>query len=193
MGRGLGVIATRGPWFVGGTLAAIALTWLAIELSVICRITMLTRRAAAVGQGPKASDGMPPPDVAELCGSDELGLLAGVQGDLLRPVNDDVTRDQIRLAQALEQWPAVGHGIRSPLQFLLALYPAHDDPNQRCLGRMQQALRVHCATASPSETMASATLAAQAIDANLFLQHVARNAPESGIADVVFSVEIVPV
>jgi signal transduction histidine kinase len=102
-------------------------------------------------------------------------------------VNDDVRREQIRVAQEKDQWHAVGHEIMSPLQSLLALHAAPDDPSRRYLGRMQQALRVLYGTASPSEAFESATLAVQAIDMNAFLQHVARNAPEAGIAAVVFS------
>jgi signal transduction histidine kinase len=190
--RGLAVVATRLSWFVGAMLAAIALTWLVIELSVIRRITLLTRRAAAVGRGVKAATSsanaaLLPLDVADLRGSDELGLLAGVLGDLLQRVNDDVRREQIRVAQEKDQWHAVGHEIMSPLQSLLALHAAPDDPSRRYLGRMQQALRVLYGTASPSEAFESATLAVQAIDVNAFLQHVARNAPEAGIADVEFS------
>lgn len=70
--RSLGVVATRVSWYVGAMLAAIALTWLVIEVSVVRRITLLTRRAAAVGRGVQASDGLLPLDVADLRGSDEL-------------------------------------------------------------------------------------------------------------------------
>jgi len=185
--RSLGVVATRLSWFVGAMLAAIALTWLVIELSVIRRITLLTRRAAAVGRGVKASDALLPLDVADLRGGDELGLLAGVLGDLLQRVNDDVKREQIRVTQEKDQWHAVGHEIMSPLQSLLALHAAPDDPSRRYLGRMQQALRVLYGTASPSEAFESATLAVQAVDVNAFLQHVAQNAPDAGIANVVFA------
>ena len=195
--RSLGVVATRLSWFVGAMLAAIALTWLVIELSVIRRITLLTRRAAAVGRGVKAptsaNAALLPLDVADLRGSDELGLLAGVLGDLLQRVNDDVKREQIRVAQEKDQWHAVGHEIMSPLQSLLALHAAPDDPSRRYLGRMQQALRVLYGTASPSEAFESATLAVQAVDVNAFLQHVAQNAPEAGIAAVSFQPAAAPV
>ncbi len=191
--RSLGVVATRLSWFVGAMLAAIALAWLVIELSVIRRITLLTRRAAAVGavgrdvKAPtSASALLLPLDVADLRGSDELGLLAGVLGELLQRVNDDVKREQIRVAQERDQWHAVGHEIMSPLQSLLALHAAPDDPSRRYLGRMQQALRVLYGTASPSEAFESAALAISAIDVNAFLQHVANNAPEAGITAVTF-------
>ncbi len=195
--RSLGVVATRVSWFVGAMLAAIALTWLVIELSVIRRITLLTRRAAAVGRGVKtpasAASGLLPLDVADLRGSDELGLLAGVLGDLLQRVNDDVKREQIRVTQEKDQWQAVGHEIMSPLQSLLALHAAPDDPSRRYLGRMQQALRVLYGTASPSEAFESARLAVQALDVNAFLKHVAQNAPDAGIAEVNFEATQAPV
>jgi len=191
--RSLGVVATRVSWFVGAMLAAIALTWLVIELSVIRRITLLTKRAAAVGRGVKSSDGLLPLDVTDLRGRDELGLLAGVLGDLLQRVNDDVKREQIRVAQEKDQWHAVGHEIMSPLQSLLALHAAPDGPSRRYLGRMQQALRVLYGTASPSEAFESATLAVQAMDLDAFLRHVAENAPAAGIADVHYTPAAQPV
>lgn len=107
-------------------------------------------------------------------------------GDLLQRVNDDVKRERIRVAQEKDQWHAVGHEIMSPLQSLLALHPAPDDPSRRYLGRMQQALRVLYGAASPSEAFESARLAVQVVDIDAFLRHVAQNAPEAGIADVVF-------
>jgi signal transduction histidine kinase len=58
---------------------------------------------------------------------------------------------------------------------------------------MQQALRVLYGTASPSEAFESATLALQAMDVNAFLRHVAQNAPEAGIAAVVFEPGNLPV
>ena len=44
----LGIAATRMAWYVGAMLAAIVLAWLLIELSLLRRVTVLTRRAAAV-------------------------------------------------------------------------------------------------------------------------------------------------
>lgn len=191
--RSLGAVATRMSWFVGAMLAAIVLTWLVIELSMIRRITLLTRRAAAVSRSVKASDGLVQIDLADLRGRDELGLLAGVLGDLLQRVNDDVKREHIRLEQDKDQWQAVGHEIMSPLQSLMALHPTPDDASHRYLGRMQQALRVLYGTASPSEAFESATLQVLSLDVNGFLQHVARNAPDAGIAKVLFEGHAGPV
>ena len=44
----LAAVATRLAWTVGALLLAIVFTWAVIELSVIRRITLLTKRAAAV-------------------------------------------------------------------------------------------------------------------------------------------------
>ena len=60
--------------------------------------------------------------------------------DLLRRVNDDVQREQIRARQEQDMWHAVGHEIMSPLQSLLALHGDAADPSRRYLQRMQQAL-----------------------------------------------------
>ncbi len=86
-----------------------SLTWLAIELRIIRRITELTRRAATVSKGVRASDSLAAVDLADLRGGDELGVLAGGLQDLLQRVNEDVRREQIRVAQEKDTWHAVGH------------------------------------------------------------------------------------
>jgi signal transduction histidine kinase len=186
LNRSLSVVASRLSWFVGAMLAAITLTWLAIELRIIRRITLLTRRAAAVKKSVHASEGFIQLDLQDLRGRDELGLLSGVLADLLARVNDDVRREQIRAQQEKDMWHAVGHEIMSPLQSLLALHPQPDDPSQRYIQRMQQAVRVLYGSASPSEAIESATLQLGTLDVQAFLQHVADNAVHAGIADVQF-------
>jgi signal transduction histidine kinase len=183
--RALSRVATRVGWFVGALLAAIALTWAAIELRVIRRITVLTKRAAAVSRSVKGSEGGEISlDVADLRGGDELGLLAGTLADLMQRVNDDVRREHIRAAQEKDQWHAVGHEIMSPLQSLMVLHGSADDPSHRYIQRMQQAVRVLYGQASPTEAFEATTLGVQALDLNEFLQHVAENAPHAGIAEV---------
>jgi signal transduction histidine kinase len=172
---------------VGAMLIAIMLTWAAIELRMIRRITVLTKRAAAVSRSVKGSDGLVHLDLADLRGSDELGLLAGVLSDLLQRVNDDVKREHIRAEQEKDQWHAVGHEIMSPLQSLMVLHGGQDDPSHRYINRMQHAVRVLYGSASPSEAFQSATLQVQAVDIHGFLQHVAHNAPDAGIDQVVFN------
>ena len=186
--RGLATVATRVSWFVGAMLVAIALAWLAIELRIIRRITLLTRRAASVSTGMRAADGgLARIDLADLRSSDELGVLAQGLQDLLARVQDDARRDRLRAEQEKDMWHAVGHEIVSPLQSLLALHGSADDASHRYVSRMQQAVRVLYGHASPSEALQSTTLALQPLDLNAFLGNVARNAPFTGIGHVVYS------
>lgn len=187
--RSLGAVASRVSWYVGAMLAAIVAAWAAIELRMIRRITLLTRRAATVSARVKGSEGLPALDLADLRSSDELGLLAGVLAELMQRINDDMRREQIRLAQEKDQWQAVGHEIMSPLQSLMVLHPQADDPSHRYITRMQQALRVLYGAASPSEAFEATELQPGALDLRAFLQHVADNAVHAGIAGVVFDAE----
>ena len=189
--RGLATVATRLSWFVIAMLAAIALTWLAIELRIVRRITLLTKRAASVSPGVRGRDALArietPAGFRDLRGSDELGVLAQGLHDLLQRVNDDVRREQIRAEQEKDMWHAVGHEIMSPLQSLMALHGSPDDASHRYVSRMQQAVRVLYGHASPSEALQSTTLQLAALDLNEFLANVARNAPYTGIEHVVFA------
>jgi signal transduction histidine kinase len=186
----LTAVATRVSWFVGAMLLAIFLTWLAIELSIIRRITELTRRAATVSKGVKstvASDNLSAVDLSDLRGGDELGVLAGGLQDLLQRVNEDVRREHIRVAQEKDTWHAVGHEIMSPLQSLMVLHGCADDPAHRYISRMQQAVRVLYGSASPSEAFESTALNVQTLDVNEFLSHIASNSAAAGIDDVTFT------
>ncbi len=187
--RALAVVAGRLSWYAGAMLAAIMLTWLAIEVRIIRRITLLTTRAAAVRKSVHGADGLIEHDLAALRGRDELGLLAGVLADLLQRVNEDVKREQIRADQEKDLWHAVGHEIRSPLQSLLALHPKPDDPSRRYIERMQQAVKVLYGSASPTEAILSASLSVSTLDIRAFLRHVADNAGDAGIEGVEFAGE----
>ncbi len=194
--KALTAVATRVSWFVGGMLLAIFVTWLAIELSIIRRITELTRRAATVSKGVKstvATDNLVSVDLADLRGGDELGVLAGGLQDLLQRVNEDVRREQIRVAQEKDTWHAVGHEIMSPLQSLMVLHGNTDDPAHRYISRMQQAVRVLYGSASPSEAFESTALNVQTLDVNEFLSHIASNSAAAGIPDVMFKPSAQPV
>lgn len=184
--RALAAVATRLSWFVGAMLAAIVLAWALIELRIIRRITLLTRRAASVSSGMRAADGLAHIDLKDLRSGDELGVLAQGLADLLARVNDDVRREHIRARQEKDQWHAVGHEIMSPLQSLMALHGAADDPSRRYIARMRQAVRVLYGQASPSEALAGSTLALAPLNLTQFLAHVAANADGVGIADVRF-------
>jgi signal transduction histidine kinase len=171
-------------------LLAIALTWAVIELFVIRRITLLTKRAAAVSLGVRGG-GEVGIDLTDLRGGDELAVLARGLNDLQR-VNDDVRREQIRARQEKDQWHAVGHEIMSPLQSLMALHGAAGDPSGRYIARMQQAVRVLYGQASPSEAFAATTLALEILDLDAFLGHVAGNAAYIGIENVVYTPSVSP-
>jgi signal transduction histidine kinase len=181
----LATVATRLSGFVGAMLAAVVLAWALIELRIIRRITLLTKRAASVSSGMKG-DGLPPIDLTDLRGRDELGVLAQGLKDLLQRVHDDVRREHIRAQQEKDQWHAVGHEIMSPLQSLMALHGGADDPSHRYIRRMQQAVQVLYGQASPSEAFESTTLQVGTLDLDTFLGHVATNAEGAGITGVAY-------
>lgn len=192
----LTAVATRVSWFVGGMLLAIFITWLAIELSIIRRITELTRRAATVSKGIKSTvnnDKLAAIDLSDLRSGDELGVLAGGLQDLLQRVNEDVRREHIRVAQEKDTWHAVGHEIMSPLQSLMVLHGKADDPAHRYISRMQQAVRVLYGSASPSEAFETTALNVKTLDVNEFLSHIASNSEAAGIHNVVFEPTMQPV
>jgi len=194
--RAISVTATRMSWFVGAMLGAIALAWLVIEVGLIRRIALLTRRAAAVSRNVQGSQGaqrIGELDLSDLRGRDELGILAGGLSDLLERVKDDVRREELRARQERDMWHAVGHEIMSPLQSLMVLHPEDGDPSHRYVQRMQQAVRVLYGAASPSEALEAATLDVGRIDLAAFLANVAANAHFCGIADVRFEASPVPV
>jgi signal transduction histidine kinase len=184
--RNLGLVAARQAPSVGGMLLAILLTWLAIELRIIRRITTLTKRAAAVKSLANDPEGLQL-NLEDLRGGDELGLLAGVLADLLQRVNEDAKREQIRAEQEKDMWHAVGHEIMAPLQSLVALHSAPGNPSQRYIDRMRQAVRVLYGSASPSEAILSAALQLRTLDIQAFLKNVADNASHAGIEAVEFS------
>jgi len=194
--RHLGATATRMSWYVGAMLAAIALTWLLIEVGLMRRITLLTRRAAALRynmQDPQVDRRLGELDVKDLGGKDELGILANTLAILLERVKDGVRREHIRAEQERDMWHAVGHEIMSPLQSMMVLHPDTQDPSHRYVQRMQQAVRVLYGTASPSEAFSAAPLQLETLDLNAFLSLVTGNAPHAGIGDVVYAGTDAPV
>jgi len=185
--QGLAATATRLSWIVGAMLAAIGLAWLTIEVGLIRRVAVLTRRAAAVSynmQDPQVDRRLGDLNVADLRGKDELGILAGSLADLLQRVKDSLRREHIRAEQERDMWHAVGHEIMSPLQSLMVLHGDPADPSHRYVQRMQQAVRVLYGTASPGEAIESATLEVGTLELDEFLRHVADNAHFAGIEGV---------
>jgi signal transduction histidine kinase len=179
----LALLAGRLTLFAAAILAAIVLTWAAIEQRIIHRIALLTQRAASVKQSVDHSQGLHL-DLQGLRGSDELGLLASVLSELLQRVNEDAKREQLRIEQEKNMWHAVGHEIMAPLQSLTALHASSDDPSVRYLNRMRQAVRVLYGSASPSDALQSASMQMRRLDVNAFLQTVADNAAHAGIDQV---------
>jgi signal transduction histidine kinase len=176
-------------WFVAAMLGAVGLAWLVIEIGIVRRIAVLTRRAAAVSynvKDPQVENRLGDLDVSDLKGSDELGILAGSLSTLLQRVKDDVTREHIRAAQEREMWHAVGHEIMSPLQSLMVLHGSPGDASHRYVQRMQQAVKVLYGTAPPSEALEAATLQLTPVDLDEFLRNVASNAHFAGIENVTF-------
>ncbi|HSV46165.1 MAG TPA: HAMP domain-containing sensor histidine kinase [Ramlibacter sp.] len=188
--RVLAAAATRMAWFVAAMLGAIVLAWAVIEIGLIRRIAVLTKRAAAVShnvQDGRGAQHIGALEVSDLRGSDELGILAGGLADLLQRVKDDVQREQLRARQERDMLQAVGHEILSPLQSLMVLHPNAGDAGHRYVQRMQQAVKVLYGQASPSEALAAAQLALQPLDIDRFLDHVARNAHFAGIEGVAYA------
>ena len=181
----LGLVAGRLAWYVVAMLLAIVLTWVAIELRIIRRITLLTQRAATLKRSVDVAAGLQM-NLRGLQGSDELGLLAGVLSELLQKINIDAKREQIRAEHEKDMWHAVGHEIMAPLQSLAALHDTQGDPSLRYIERMRQAVRVLYGSASPSEAILSANLQVKTLDVQSFLQTVANNAAHAGIAGVEF-------
>jgi signal transduction histidine kinase len=194
--RGLGVIATRMSWYVASMLGAIVIAWLVIEVGLIRRIAVLTRRAAAVSdnvQGNAPDAGIVQLDVSDLRGKDELGILAGGLADLLQRVKSDLQREQVRSQRERDMLQAVGHEILSPLQSLMVLHPDAEDPAHRYVQRMQQAVRVLYGQASPSEALAAAQLELAPLDLDNFLADVAANAHFANVSDVRYAALGAPV
>ena len=182
--KSLSVVATRLSWFVGAMLLAVALAWLVIEVGVIRRIARLTRRSIQLSKTVKATEGLGQFDLADLRGSDELGILATCLNDLLRRVKEDAEREQIRAEQEKDMWHAVGHEIMSPLQSLMVLHSTEDDPSLRYIHRMQQAVRILYGSASPSEAFQSTTLVVKTVEINNFLRNIAANSASVGLSGV---------
>lgn len=183
--RALAAVASRIAWYVGAMLLALLLAEIVIELSIIRRIALLTRRANAVAQSVHELQQIGQFKLNDLRGNDELGILAGCLSDLLQRIDDDVRRAQIRAAQEKDMWHAVGHEIMSPLQSLLALHDERSN-SHRYLLRMQQAIKVLYGSASPSEALQSSHLQLASVNLSEFLQQVAINAPSAGINQVEF-------
>ena len=185
--RILARVVTRVSWFVAAMLGAVFLAWFMIELGIIRRIAVLTRRVVAAQRSATTAQGLDLLRVEDLRSGDELGILASCLHDLQRRVREDMAREKIRAEQEKDMWHAVGHEIMSPLQSLLALHGEEKDPSRRYIERMQQAVRVLYGSASPSEAFETTQLQVEPLDIDAFLQAVAGNAPCSGLGQVEYT------
>ncbi len=183
----LAAVTTRVSWFLMAMLLAIFLTWLAIELRVIRRVTVLTRRAASLAMSVKAADGISSIEFQDLKGRDELGLLSTSLQSLLQRVKEDLKKDQIRAEQEKDTWQAVGHEIMSPLQSLMVLHGDAKDPSNRYIMRMQQAVKILYGQASPAEAFSQAVPELAFLNLDEFLTAVATNSSEIGISSVSYT------
>lgn len=184
--RELAAAAMHYSIYLGIVAAALVLAWLLVELGLLRPMAQLTRRANALTLQLQASpDRLPPLEVADLKGRDELGILAGTLDELLARVREQLRAEQLRAAQAREQWQAVGHEIISPLQALLALHAQDGDGSRRYLLRMQAAINLLYGQASVGEALDQAQAERERLDLAAFLREVAANASHAGFDDVV--------
>ncbi len=187
----LAEVAARLSWFVGAMLVAVGLVWLLIEVGLMRPIARLTRRTRGLAQTLHShGEGLERFELSDLRGRNEMGLLASALDELLRRVKDDTLRERLRALQEKDMWHAVGHEILSPLQSLLVLHPAENDPSARYLRRMQQAVQVLYGQASPSEALQASRLSPQTLDLHQFLQQVVEHA---GVTDLLLQAPTGPV
>lgn len=185
--QNLTIVAARISWYVAAMLLALLLAWGLLEVNIMRRITLLSKRAKALSSHVKASQGIDQFNLNDLRSADELGVLASCLQDLLRRVREDLEREQIRAAQEKDMWHAVGHEIMSPLQSLLALHQREDDPSLRYLQRMQQALTILYGNASPSEAFQASVLDIAPLELQQFVSTLIEYAPDAGIADLIWT------
>ena len=105
--RQLAATASRYSIYFAALAGAIGLAWLLVEVGLLRRMALLTRRANALSvELQRAPDQLPALDVADLRGRDELGILAGTLADLLARAREHLRREQLRAHQEREQWQA---------------------------------------------------------------------------------------
>ncbi len=185
--RELAAVTSRVSWYLFAILGAIALTWLALELRIIRRVTTLTARAAQVTKKIAEQSEITALEIEDIKGRDELGSLSSSLQTLLARVKEDVHRSQLRAQQERDTWQAVGHEIMSPLQSLMVLHKAPNDPSARYIERMQQAIKVLYGSASPTEAFSAATPVLGLVELNQFLAVLCDSAVELGLAPIQFN------
>jgi hypothetical protein len=84
--QNLTIVAARISWYVAAMLLALLLAWGLLEVNIMRRITLLSKRAKALSSHVKASQGIDQFNLNDLRSADELGVLASCLQDLLRRV-----------------------------------------------------------------------------------------------------------
>ena len=189
VGQHLEDVAQRFGWYMLVIWFSILFVWAVIETGLMRPVVRLTRRAQQVTshiQSGRTNSDEHAADFRDMCGNDEVGVLATSLEDLLGRVRDDMRREQIRMRQEQDMWHAVGHEIMSPLQLLMVLHQEAEDLSHRYVQRMQQAIQVLYGHASPGEAFQSVHLRLDAVELNTFLRTLADNAPFAGMDHVVF-------
>jgi signal transduction histidine kinase len=182
--QNLTIVAARISWYVAAMLLALLLAWGLLEVNIMRRITLLSKRAKALSSHVKASQGIDQFNLNDLRSADELGVLASCLQDLLRRVRERSGAGTNPRSTRKDMWHAVGHEIMSPLQSLLALHQREDDPSLRYLQRMQQALTILYGNAFRSISGQCAGYCAAGVAA---IRALIEYAPDAGIADLIWT------
>ncbi|NDZ12709.1 HAMP domain-containing sensor histidine kinase [Variovorax sp. WS11] len=171
--------------YVALMLGAMVAAYIAIEVGVLRRVLLITRRTATVARAVRADGSIEKFDFSDLRGRDELGVLASGIDGLLQRISADVHRETIRVENERRILRAIGHELRSPLQGLSAVH-ASDSEGRSYVDRMIAAFSRLYGKDSAEEAIASTTFELDTLDLDDFLKKVARNAPVVGIENVVY-------
>jgi len=168
-----------------GMIVGIGAVWLTIEIGLVRRVMMLTRRTRGLSRTVRADGSLEHFNFSDLRGGDELGVLAVGIDDLLRRIAGDVQREAAWVQHQTSILRAIGHEIRSPLQSLSAIY-AESEQGRSYIKRMFRAVDALYGSASPSTGIEQVDIQIEYLDLVAFLTSVAKNAPHADIDDVVF-------
>lgn len=164
---------------------AILVVWLTIELRIVRRVLILTRRTRQMSKAAKTHGDLEQFDFAQLRGTDEIGVLAAGLDDLLKRIAGDMRREALRVESETSMLRAIGHEIRSPLQSLSAIL-GDSEQGKAYVRRMLRAVDALYGSASPSDGIENAEVSLEEMDLASFITSVANNAHHAGIKDVVF-------
>lgn len=161
------------------------IAWAAIEVFIMRRVMLLTRRTRSVSAAIRTNGNLQGFNFAELRGMDEIGVLATGLDDLLKRVADDHQRNVVRNQHEISLLRAISHEIRSPLQSLSAILQ-DSQVGSGYVRRMLKALAALYGSASPSDGIQSMEVDAERMDLAEYLRKATANAPHAGIENVVY-------